>query len=101
MFVREFVLFEKLGKMTARQWCFAGVALAVTVGLLIYLAKSPRKSGGVSVRTGPGRERVWRRRQNFTVTGASRKEEKTAVASLKYSTCVLSSSARYIFFKPG
>ena len=50
MFVREFVLFEKLGKMTARQWCFAGVALAVTVGLLIYLAKSPRKSGKTDVR---------------------------------------------------
>ena len=50
MFVREFVLFEKLAKMTARQWCFAGVALAVTVGLLIYLAKRPQKAGKMDTR---------------------------------------------------
>ena len=50
MFVREFVLFEKLGKMTTRQWCFAGVALIVTVGLLVYLAKRPQKEGKTDVR---------------------------------------------------
>ena len=50
MFVNEFVLFEKLGKMTTRQWCFAGVALAVTVGLLVYLAKRPQKAGKTDVR---------------------------------------------------
>ena len=50
MFVNEFVLFEKLGKMTARQWCFAAGALIVTVGLLIYLAKRPQKAGKADVR---------------------------------------------------
>lgn len=50
MFVNEFVLIQKLAKMTARQWCFAAAALAVTVGLLIYLAKRPQKEGKVSVR---------------------------------------------------
>ena len=50
MFVNEFVLFEKLAKMTARQWGFAIGALIVTAGLLIYLAKSPRKSGRMDVR---------------------------------------------------
>ena len=50
MFVNEFVLFEKLAKMTARQWCFAAGALAVMVGLLIYLAKSPKKAGRTDVR---------------------------------------------------
>ena len=50
MLVREFVLFEKLAKMTARQWCFAGVALIVTVGLLVYLAKRPQKEGKTDVR---------------------------------------------------
>ena len=50
MIVREFVLIEKLAKMTARQWCFAAGALAVTVGLLIYLAKRPQKSGKTDTR---------------------------------------------------
>ena len=50
MFVNEFVLFEKLAKMTGRQWCFAIGALAVTVGLLVYLAKRPQKSGKTDVR---------------------------------------------------
>ena len=50
MLVREFVLFEKLAKMTTRQWCFAAGALAVTVGLLIYLAKRPEKQGRTDVR---------------------------------------------------
>ena len=50
MFVNEFVLFEKLGKMTARQWCFAAGALIVTVGLLIYLAVRPQKAGKADVR---------------------------------------------------
>lgn len=50
MFVNEFVLFEKLGKMTARQWCFAAGALIVTVGLLIYLAMRPQKAGKADVR---------------------------------------------------
>ena len=50
MFVNEFVLFSKLAKMTARQWCFAAGALAVMVGLLVYLAKRPQKSGRTDVR---------------------------------------------------
>ena len=50
MFVNEFVLFSKLAKMTARQWCFAAGALVVTVGLLVYLAKSSRKAGRTDVR---------------------------------------------------
>ena len=50
MIAREFVLVEKLSKMTARQWWFAGAALAVTVGLLIYLAKRPQKQGKADVR---------------------------------------------------
>ena len=50
MIVREFVLIEKLAKMTARQWCFAAGALVVTVGLLVYLAKSSRKAGRTDVR---------------------------------------------------
>jgi len=50
MFVQEFVLFEKLAKMSVRQWCFAGGALAVTVGLLIYLAKRPQKPGKMDTR---------------------------------------------------
>ena len=50
MLVREFVLFEKLAKMTTRQWCFAAGALAVTVGLLIYLAKRPQKAGKIDTR---------------------------------------------------
>ena len=37
MYLNEFVLFEKLAKMTTRQWCFAAGALVVMVGLLIYL----------------------------------------------------------------
>jgi len=50
MSVNEFVLFEKLAKMTARQWCFAAGALVVTVGLLIYLARRPEKQGKTDVR---------------------------------------------------
>ena len=50
MFVQEFVLFEKLAKMTVRQWCFAGGALLVMVGLLIYLAKRPQKQGKMDTR---------------------------------------------------
>ena len=50
MFVNEFVLFEKLAKMTGRQWGFAIGALVVTVGLLIYLAKRPQKAGKTDVR---------------------------------------------------
>ena len=50
MFVNEFVLLEKLGKMTGRQWGFAIGALMVMVGLLIYLAKRPQKQGKTDVR---------------------------------------------------
>ena len=50
MFVNEFVLLEKLGKMTGRQWGFAIGALVVMVGLLIYLAKRPEKQGRTDVR---------------------------------------------------
>ena len=50
MFVNEFVLLEKLGKMTGRQWGFAIGALVVMVGLLIYLAKRPQKQGRTDVR---------------------------------------------------
>ena len=50
MFVNEFVLLEKLAKMTARQWCFAAGALLVTVGLLIYLARRPQKAGKTDTR---------------------------------------------------
>lgn len=50
MFVNEFVLFEKLGKMTTRQWCFAAGAAIVMAALLIYLAKRPQKSGKTDVR---------------------------------------------------
>ena len=50
MFANEFVLFEKLGKMTARQWCFAAGALIVAVGLLVYLIKRPQKQGKTDVR---------------------------------------------------
>ncbi len=50
MFVNEFVLLEKLGKMTGRQWGFAIGALVVMVGLLIYLAKRPEKQGKTDVR---------------------------------------------------
>ena len=50
MIVREFVLIEKLAKMTARQWCFAAGALIVTAGLLVYLVKRPQKSGKTDVR---------------------------------------------------
>jgi len=50
MYLNEFVLFEKLAKMTTRQWCFAAGALAVMVGLLIYLAKRPEKQGKTDVR---------------------------------------------------
>ncbi len=50
MFVNEFVLFEKLAKMTTRQWCFAIGALVVMVGLLIYLARRPEKQGKADVR---------------------------------------------------
>ena len=50
MFVNEFVLLEKLGKMTGRQWGFAIGALVVMVGLLIYLAKRPKKQGRTDVR---------------------------------------------------
>ena len=49
MYLNESVLFEKLAKMTTRQWCFAAGALAVTVGLLIYLAKRPQKQGKADV----------------------------------------------------
>ena len=35
MFVNEFVLFEKLGKMTTRQWCFAAGAFVVMAALLV------------------------------------------------------------------
>ena len=50
MYLNEFVLFEKLAKMTTRQWCFAAGALVVMVGLLIYLAKRPQKQGKADVR---------------------------------------------------
>ena len=50
MFVNEFVLFEKLGKMTTRQWCFAAGAFVVMAALLVYLAKKPQKSGKTDVR---------------------------------------------------
>jgi thiamine transporter len=50
MFLNEFVLIEKLSKMTTRQWCFAIGALVVMVGLLIYLAKRPQKEGKTDVR---------------------------------------------------
>ena len=50
MFVNEFVLLEKLSKMTGRQWGFAVGALVVMVGLLIYLAKRPQKQGKTDVR---------------------------------------------------
>ena len=50
MFLNEFVLIEKLSKMTTRQWCFAIGALVVMVGLLIYLAKRPQKEGKMDVR---------------------------------------------------
>jgi thiamine transporter len=50
MFLNEFVLIEKLSKMTTRQWCFAIGALVVVVGLLIYLAKRPQKEGKTDVR---------------------------------------------------
>ena len=50
MIAREFVLVEKLSKMTARQWWFAGAALALTVGLLLYLALKPQKQGKADVR---------------------------------------------------
>ena len=50
MYLNEFVLFEKLAKMTTRQWCFAAGALVVMVGLLIYLAKRPQKQGKTDVR---------------------------------------------------
>ena len=50
MFVNEFVLLEKLGKMTGRQWGFAIGALVVMVGLLIYLAKRPEKQCKTDVR---------------------------------------------------
>ena len=50
MFVNEFVLFQKLAKMTTRQWCFAAGALVVAVGLLVYLAKRPEKQGRTDVR---------------------------------------------------
>lgn len=50
MFVNEFVLFEKLAKMTGRQWGFAIGALVVTVGLLIYLARRPQRAGKTDVR---------------------------------------------------
>ena len=50
MYLNEFVLFEKIAKMTTRQWCFAIGALVVTVGLLIYLAKRPQKAGKTDVR---------------------------------------------------
>ena len=50
MYLNEFVLFEKLAKMTTRQWCFAIGALVVTVGLLIYLAKRPQKAGKTDTR---------------------------------------------------
>ncbi|MBQ6145766.1 MAG: energy-coupled thiamine transporter ThiT [Clostridia bacterium] len=49
MFLNEFVLFEKLAKMTTRQWCFAAGALVVAVGLLVYLAKRPQKQGKTDV----------------------------------------------------
>ena len=50
MFVNEFVLFEKLGKMTSRQWGFAILALIATVGLVIYLVKHPQKKGRTDTR---------------------------------------------------
>ena len=50
MFVQEFVLLEKLAKMTTRQWCFAIGALVVAVGLLVYLVKRPEKQGKTDVR---------------------------------------------------
>ena len=50
MFVNEFVLFEKLAKMTIRQWCFAVVATIVMTALLIDLVKRPPKSGKTDVR---------------------------------------------------
>ena len=50
MFVNEFVLFEKLAKMTIRQWCFAVVAAIVMTALLIDLVKRPPKSGKTDVR---------------------------------------------------
>ena len=50
MFLNEFVLIEKLSKMTTRQWCFAIGALVVMVGLLIYLAKRPQKERKTDVR---------------------------------------------------
>ena len=50
MFLNEFVLIEKLSKMTTRLWCFAIGALVVMVGLLIYLAKRPQKEGKTDVR---------------------------------------------------
>ncbi len=50
MFVKEFVLFEKIAKMTARQWCFVAGATVVMVELLIYLARRPQKQGKADVR---------------------------------------------------
>lgn len=50
MFVNEFVLIEKLMKMTARQWCFAAGAAIVMVALLVYLAKKPQKTGKMDTR---------------------------------------------------
>ena len=50
MFVNEFVLFSKLAKMSARQWCFAAGAALVMAALLIYLWKRPQKSGRTDVR---------------------------------------------------
>ena len=50
MFLNEFVLIEKLSKMTTRQWCFAIGALVVMVGLLVDLAKRPQKEGKTDVR---------------------------------------------------
>ena len=39
MFLNEFVLIEKLSKMTTRQWCFAIGALVVMVGLLMWVQR--------------------------------------------------------------
>lgn len=41
----EFVLFEKLGKLDAKEWIFFGAALALAAVLVIYLATRKNDSG--------------------------------------------------------